>query len=156
MLEISVMLDAEPEGNETFRVTLSSPTGGARLGDQLQTLITVLENLAPSGLFRIGPSLNRSEHRCIKTIINFEKMFLSVLRHSFIYLVLFILCYLYRTSTEIVAEEGGRAVFLTVSRSNGLESAVSVEWEIQSGTAVASGQTNKSLNFKPPQPTEVS
>uniref|UniRef100_A0A3B4G959 Adhesion G-protein coupled receptor V1 n=1 Tax=Pundamilia nyererei TaxID=303518 RepID=A0A3B4G959_9CICH len=100
MLEISVMLDAEPEGNETFRVTLSSPTGGARLGDQLQTLITVLENLAPSGLFRIGPSLN---------------------------------------STEIVAEEGGRAVFLTVSRSNGLESAVSVEWEIQSGTAVASG-----------------
>uniref|UniRef100_A0A668RW45 Adhesion G-protein coupled receptor V1 n=1 Tax=Oreochromis aureus TaxID=47969 RepID=A0A668RW45_OREAU len=112
MLEIRVVLDAEPEGNETFRVTLSSPTGGARLGDQLQTFITVLENLAPSGLFRIGPSLNR-------------------------------------TSTEIVAEEGGRAVFLTVSRSNGLESAVSVEWEIQSGTAVASGQTNKSLNLKP-------
>uniref|UniRef100_A0A669EYL3 Adhesion G-protein coupled receptor V1 n=1 Tax=Oreochromis niloticus TaxID=8128 RepID=A0A669EYL3_ORENI len=102
MLEIRVVLDAEPEGNETFRVTLSSPTGGARLGDQLQTFITVLENLAPSGLFRIGPSLNRSD-------------------------------------TEIVAEEGGRAVFLTVSRSNGLESAVSVEWEIQSGTAVASG-----------------
>lgn len=83
MLEIRVVLDAEPEGNETFRVTLSSPTGGARLGDQLQTFITVLENLAPSGLFRIGPSLNRSEHRCIKIIMNFEKMFLSVLRNIF-------------------------------------------------------------------------
>lgn len=61
MLEIWAVLDAEPEVNETFIVTLSSPTGGARLGDQLQTFITVLENLAPSGLFRIGPTLNRSQ-----------------------------------------------------------------------------------------------
>ncbi|XP_074494393.1 adhesion G-protein coupled receptor V1 [Sebastes fasciatus] len=101
MLEIWAVLDAEPEANETFTVTLSSPTGGARMGDQLQTLITVLENLAPSGLFRIGPTINR-------------------------------------TNTEVVADEGGRAVFLTVSRSNGLESAVSVEWETQSDTAIAS------------------
>ncbi|XP_037634420.1 adhesion G-protein coupled receptor V1 isoform X2 [Sebastes umbrosus] len=101
MLEIWAVLDAEPEANETFTVTLSSPTGGARMGEQLQTLITVLENLAPSGLFRIGPTINR-------------------------------------TNTEVVADEGGRAVFLTVSRSNGLESAVSVEWETQSDTAIAS------------------
>uniref|UniRef100_UPI003AAD5B8E adhesion G-protein coupled receptor V1 n=1 Tax=Centroberyx gerrardi TaxID=166262 RepID=UPI003AAD5B8E len=100
-LEIWAVLDAEPEVNETFTVTLSSPTGGARLGDQLHTLITVLENLAPSGLFRIGPTLNR-------------------------------------TNTEVVADEGGRTVFLTVSRSNGLESAVSVEWETQADTAIAS------------------
>ncbi|KAI9527782.1 Adhesion G-protein coupled receptor V1 [Dissostichus eleginoides] len=100
MLEIWAVLDAEPEANETFTVTLSSPTGGARMGDQLQILITVLENLAPSGLFRIGPTVNR-------------------------------------TNTEVVADEGGRAVFLTVSRSNGLESAVSVEWETQSDTATA-------------------
>lgn len=66
MLEIWAVLDAEPEVNETFTVTLSNPTGGARLGDQLHTLITVLENLAPSGLFRIGPALNRSESSCPK------------------------------------------------------------------------------------------
>ncbi|XP_070760191.1 adhesion G-protein coupled receptor V1 [Enoplosus armatus] len=101
MLEIWAVLDAEPEMNETFTVILSNPTGGARLGDQLQTLITVLENLAPSGLFRIGPTINR-------------------------------------TNTEVVADEGGRTVFLTVSRSHGLESAVSVEWETQSDTAFAS------------------
>ncbi|XP_069555964.1 adhesion G-protein coupled receptor V1 [Brachyistius frenatus] len=100
MLEIRAVLDAEPEANETFTLTLSNPTGGARLGDQLQTLITVLENVAPSGLFRIGPTLNR-------------------------------------TSTKVVADEG-TTVFLTVSRSNGLESAVSVEWEMQSDTAFAS------------------
>ncbi|XP_026177361.1 adhesion G-protein coupled receptor V1 isoform X2 [Mastacembelus armatus] len=101
MVEIWAVLDAEPEVNETFTMTLSNPTGGARLGDQLQTLITVLENLAPSGLFRIRPTLNR-------------------------------------TTTEVVAGEGSTPVFLTISRSNGLESAVSVEWETQSDTAVAS------------------
>lgn len=58
-LEIWAILDAEPEANETFTVSLFSPTGGARLGEQLQTFITILENLAPSGLFRIGPSMNR-------------------------------------------------------------------------------------------------
>lgn len=38
-----------------------------------------------------------------------------------------------------MADEGSRTVFLTVSRSNGLGSAVSVEWATQSDTAVASG-----------------
>ncbi|XP_029685938.1 LOW QUALITY PROTEIN: adhesion G-protein coupled receptor V1 [Takifugu rubripes] len=101
MVEIWAVLDGEPEGNETFTVMLSNPTGGARLGEQLQTFVTVLENLAPAGLFRITPSINRSD-------------------------------------TEVRADEGGRTVFLTVSRSHGLGSAVSVEWETQSGTAVAS------------------
>ncbi|KAF3695921.1 Monogenic audiogenic seizure susceptibility protein 1 -like protein [Channa argus] len=101
MLEIWAVLDAESEVNETFIVTLSNPTGGARLGDQLISHITILENLAPSGLFRIRPTLNR-------------------------------------TNTEVYAPEGERTVFLTVSRTNGLESDVSVEWETQSDTAVAS------------------
>ncbi|KAK7934133.1 hypothetical protein WMY93_005029 [Mugilogobius chulae] len=100
-LEILAVLDAEPEANETFIMVLSSPTGGARLGNQLEIFITVLENLAPSGLFRIGPTLNR-------------------------------------TRTEVTAEEG-RTVFLSVSRSNGLESAVSVEWEAKSSTATTLG-----------------
>lgn len=63
MLEIRAVLDAEPEVNETFTVTLSNPTGGARLGDQLQVFVTVLENLAPSGLFRIRPTINRSQYQ---------------------------------------------------------------------------------------------
>ncbi|XP_051923302.1 adhesion G-protein coupled receptor V1 [Hippocampus zosterae] len=99
-LEIRALLDAEPEVNETFTVSLSDPTDGARLGDRLHIAITVLENLAPSGLFRIGPTLDRS-------------------------------------STRVVANEGDGTIFLTVSRSNGLESTVSVEWETQSDTAVA-------------------
>ncbi|XP_034025926.1 adhesion G-protein coupled receptor V1 isoform X1 [Thalassophryne amazonica] len=100
ILEIWAVLDAEPEMNETFTVSLSNPSGGARLGDQLLATITVLENLAPSGLFRIGPALNR-------------------------------------TNSEVVVTEGSRVVYLTVSRSNGLESAVSVEWGTQMGTALA-------------------
>ncbi|XP_062310079.1 adhesion G-protein coupled receptor V1 [Osmerus eperlanus] len=101
-LEIWAVLDAEPEANETFTVSLSSPTGGARLGSNLHMSITVLQNLAPSGLFRIGPTLNR-------------------------------------TDTTVVVEEGSRAVFLTVSRSNGLETAVSVEWETVSEKAMGMG-----------------
>lgn len=59
MLEIWAVLDAEPEMNETFAVTLFNPTGGARLGEPTQTQITVLQNQAPLGLFRIAPSSNR-------------------------------------------------------------------------------------------------
>lgn len=54
--------------------------------------------------------------------------------HSHMYL------YLCRTDSSVVGEEGGRTVFLTVSRSNGLEAAVSVEWETQSDTAIAMGK----------------
>lgn len=61
--------------------------------------------------------------------------------------VSFICTFSYRTNTEVVTDEGG-TVFLTVSRSNGLESAVSVEWETQSDTAVASGEANNSFRFK--------
>ncbi|XP_036383544.1 LOW QUALITY PROTEIN: adhesion G-protein coupled receptor V1 [Megalops cyprinoides] len=96
-LEIWAVLDEEPEMNETFTVTLFSPAGGARLGDNLQTMITVLQNQAPLGLFRIFPSDNRT--------------------------------------ASVTVEEGNRTVYLTVSRSNGLETAVSVEWEAQSNTA---------------------
>uniref|UniRef100_A0A8C9WGZ3 Adhesion G-protein coupled receptor V1 n=1 Tax=Scleropages formosus TaxID=113540 RepID=A0A8C9WGZ3_SCLFO len=96
-LRIWAVLDEEPEMNETFTVTLFNPTGGARLGDSLQTTITILQNQAPLGLFRIFPTHNRTD--------------------------------------SIAVEEESKAVFLTVSRSNGLETAVSVEWESQSDTA---------------------
>ena len=60
--------------------------------------------------------------------------------------------FLDRSNTEVVINEGGGAVFLIVSRSNGLESAVSVEWETQSVTAFASGETNKCLYSKSQAP----
>ena len=41
-----------------------------------------------------------------------------------------------RTDTTVVVEEGAGALFLTVSRSNGLETAVSVEWETVSEKAM--------------------
>lgn len=64
-------------------------------------------------------------------------------------------CRLYRTNTEVVADEGGMAVFLTVSRSNGLESSVSVEWEMQSDTATATRETHRCLNPKTKAPLFV-
>lgn len=45
--------------DEHFVVTLFNPTGGARLGTRVQTMITVLQNQAPLGLFSIFPVTNR-------------------------------------------------------------------------------------------------
>lgn len=58
-LHISAILDAEPEMDEHFIVTLFNPTGGARLGARTETLITVLQNQAPLGLFSIFPVTER-------------------------------------------------------------------------------------------------
>lgn len=134
-LEIWAVLDAEPEANETFTVSLSSPTGGARLGSNLHMFITVLQNLAPSGLFRIGPTLNRSDPGGVQS--RYSAHTAHVHKHP-----RHISCvFRRRTDTTVVVEEGGRAVFLTVSRSNGLETAVSVEWETVSEKATGMGKT---------------
>ncbi|KAM9330953.1 adhesion G-protein coupled receptor V1 [Gastrophryne carolinensis] len=96
-LEISAVLDEEPEMDEHFVITLFNPTGGARLGATLQTAITVLQNQAPQGLFSIFPSHNRT--------------------------------------SSVTVEESNATIFLKVSRSNGLNMSVSVEWETVHGTA---------------------
>ncbi|XP_060091685.1 adhesion G-protein coupled receptor V1 isoform X3 [Heteronotia binoei] len=96
-LHISAILDAEPEMDEYFIVTLFSPTGGARLGTRLETFITVLQNQAPLGLFSIYPISNRTNY--------------------------------------VIIEEANATVYLEVSRSNGLNTSVSVEWETLSDTA---------------------
>ncbi|NXI47503.1 GPR98 protein, partial [Galbula dea] len=96
-LPISAILDEEPEMDEHFIVTLFNPTGGARLGTRVQTMITVLQNQAPLGLFSIYPVTNRTN-------------FLTI-------------------------EEANTTVYLKVSRSNGLNVSVSVEWETVSDTA---------------------
>ncbi|XP_069736689.1 adhesion G-protein coupled receptor V1, partial [Phaenicophaeus curvirostris] len=96
-LHISAILDEEPEMDEHFVVTLFNPTGGARLGTKVQTMITVLQNQAPLGLFSIYPVTNRTNY--------------------------------------IVIEEANTVVYLKVSRSNGLNVSVSVEWETLSDTA---------------------
>ncbi|KAG2466796.1 GPR98 protein, partial [Polypterus senegalus] len=95
-LQISAILDEEPEMNETFIITLSDPTGGARMGMVLQSFITVLQNQAPLGLFRIFP-INRT--------------------------------------SPVIIEEGNRTLYLGISRSNGLDTTVTVEWETQPVTA---------------------
>ncbi|KAE8635798.1 hypothetical protein XENTR_v10002742 [Xenopus tropicalis] len=97
-LEITAILDEEPEMDEHFTVILLSPTGGSKLGTRVQTLITVLQNQAPQGLFSIFPANNRSN--------------------------------------SMTVEEGNVTVYLKVSRNNGLNMSVSVEWETLSGTAL--------------------
>ncbi|NWV81048.1 GPR98 protein, partial [Dasyornis broadbenti] len=96
-LHISAILDEEPEMDEHFIVTLFNPTGGARLGTRVQTMITILQNQAPLGLFSIYPVTDRTN---IFTV-----------------------------------EEANTTVYLKVSRSNGLNVSVSVEWETLSDTA---------------------
>ncbi|NXU16592.1 GPR98 protein, partial [Pardalotus punctatus] len=96
-LHISAILDEEPEMDEHFIVTLFNPTGGARLGTRVQTMITILQNQDPPGLFSIYPVGNRTN------------MF--------------------------TVEEANTTVYLKVSRSNGLNVSVSVEWETLSDTA---------------------
>ncbi|NWQ77266.1 GPR98 protein, partial [Columbina picui] len=96
-LHISAILDEEPEMDEHFVVTLFNPTGGARLGTRVQTMITILQNQAPLGLFSIYPLKNRT---------NF-----------------------------LIIEEANTTAYLRVSRSNGLNVSVSVEWETLSDTA---------------------
>ncbi|NXO18386.1 GPR98 protein, partial [Oriolus oriolus] len=96
-LHISAILDEEPEMDEHFIVTLFNPTGGARLGTRVQTMITILQNQAPLGLFSIYPVTNRTN--------------------------------------VFTVEEANTTVYLKVSRSNGLNVTVSVEWETLSDTA---------------------
>ncbi|XP_006885449.1 PREDICTED: G-protein coupled receptor 98-like [Elephantulus edwardii] len=96
-LHISAILDTEPEMDEHFVCTLFNPTGGARLRAPVHTLITILQNQAPLGLFSISAVENRD--------------------------------------TSIAIEEANRTVYLNVSRTNGIDLAVSVEWETISETA---------------------
>ncbi|KAM4875921.1 adhesion G-protein coupled receptor V1 [Thomomys bottae] len=96
-LHISAILDTEPEMDEHFVCTLLNPTGGARLGTRIQTLITVLQNQAPLGLFSITAIGNRV--------------------------------------SSVVVEEANGTVYLNVSRTNGIDLAVSVQWETISETA---------------------
>ncbi|XP_036619299.1 adhesion G-protein coupled receptor V1 [Trichosurus vulpecula] len=108
MLHISAILDEEPETDEHFVCTLFNPTGGARLGTPIQTLITVLQNQAPMGLFSIWAVENRA--------------------------------------ATITIEETNRTVYLNVSRSNGLNLTVSVEWETVSETAFGMRGMNSVLS----------
>ncbi|XP_069912554.1 adhesion G-protein coupled receptor V1 [Oryctolagus cuniculus] len=109
VLHISAILDTEPEMDEHFVCTLFNPTGGARLGERVQTLITVLQNQAPLGLFSISTVENRA--------------------------------------TSIDIEEANRTVYLNVSRTNGIDLAVSVEWEMVSETAFGMRGTNAVLSI---------
>lgn len=59
-ITVSILEDTLSEANETLTVTLSSPTGGATLGTQSSTTVTVIDNdVAPQAQFR----MSRSNHR---------------------------------------------------------------------------------------------
>lgn len=47
---VSITNDALVEGNETFTVTLSNPTGGATLGNQASAVVTIVDSLSDSSL----------------------------------------------------------------------------------------------------------
>lgn len=79
-LQISAILDEEPEMDEQFIVTLFAPTGGARMGEIVQTLITVLQNQAPLGIFSIFPIVNRSVKAISLTLELFHKSHYLVLK----------------------------------------------------------------------------
>ncbi|XP_056394317.1 adhesion G-protein coupled receptor V1 isoform X2 [Hyla sarda] len=117
-LEISAVLDEEPEMDEHFTVTLFNPTGGARLGTKIHTEITVLQNQAPQGLFSIFPTNNRT--------------------------------------SSVTVEENNATVYLKVSRSNGLNMSVSVEWETVSGSAFGIKGPNNVLSVLQSFPNESS
>nr|XP_006812422.1 PREDICTED: G protein coupled receptor 98-like protein isoform X1 [Saccoglossus kowalevskii] len=55
VLEISAVLDNEPELDESFMVTLLEPTGGSQLGFPNTGYIQVADNDAPFGLMQIYP-----------------------------------------------------------------------------------------------------
>ncbi|KAG9488005.1 hypothetical protein GDO78_007684 [Eleutherodactylus coqui] len=117
-LEIAAVLDAEPEMDEHFTITLHNPTGGARLGTRIHTEITVLQNQAPQGLFSIFPTNNRT--------------------------------------SSVTVEENNVTVYLKVSRSNGLNMSVSVEWETVSGSAFGIKGPNPVLSVLQSFPNESS
>ncbi|XP_029429217.1 adhesion G-protein coupled receptor V1 [Rhinatrema bivittatum] len=108
-LQITAILDEDSEMDEHFVVTLYGATGGARLGNKVQTRITILQNQAPQGLFSIFPVTNRTNSLSI--------------------------------------EEGNWTIYLKVSRSNGLNMSVSVEWETLSGTAIGIKGENTVLSI---------
>lgn len=56
-LDVAVIDDGEPELQEAFEIRLSSPQGGARLGDDDTALITISANDDPSGIVGFNDGL---------------------------------------------------------------------------------------------------
>lgn len=51
MIEITIIDDDEVEFLEMFTVTLLRVTGDARLGDDVQVMVTIAPNDSPAGVF---------------------------------------------------------------------------------------------------------
>ncbi|XP_039767131.1 adhesion G-protein coupled receptor V1 [Ornithorhynchus anatinus] len=220
-VDVMILDDEIPEGDETFQVILTNPSPGLELGEKTTALITILANDDGPGVL----SFNNSEHfflreptaryvqesvavlhvvrepaqglfgtvtiQFVVTEINssevskdltpsegfivmeegvrFKDLHISAILDSepemdehFICtlfnptggarlgapvqtritvlqnqapLGLFSICAVENRATSITVEEANRTVYLHVSRSNGLDSTVSVEWETLSETA---------------------
>jgi Leucine-rich repeat (LRR) protein/ribosomal protein L35AE/L33A len=101
--------DADVEGNETFSLTLSNPTGGATIGDPNTAVVTIVDD-------EVTP---------VHGTLQFASAAYSV-------------------------GENGPSVTITVSRVNGSDSAVSVDYDTSDETATAGSdytQTSGTLNW---------
>ena len=55
---VPITNDALVEGNETFNVNLSAPTGGATLGSPSTEVVTIVDNVAPPGSVQFSTAIN--------------------------------------------------------------------------------------------------
>nr|XP_040129297.1 LOW QUALITY PROTEIN: adhesion G-protein coupled receptor V1 [Ictidomys tridecemlineatus] len=108
-IEIMILDDDIPEGDEKFQLILTNPSPGLDLGQQT---IGFCSSKLQGGLLKMASMSG----------LPLSKLYSFSAFHNF-------------RATSIDIEETNRTVYLNVSRTNGIDLAVSVQWETISQTA---------------------